>query len=210
MGPISMGGFGSGRGFSGNAMDRERGVRKNFSYDDCAAIWIRQSQHEGRAGQGRMYFEGPVIYSYRSNWPLARIVYGKGNVAFVLVNTDTASVTTSSHLGCVRHAIRSFMGEGHSVFNLNRDAVANWRDVGDGSRENVYAFYAGQFESSMEGACKKRIRQTTRDRYLAECQNYAAEANRFAAAFGDPVQFPRNQSEALAMMLAYQPMQRAA
>ena len=190
----------------GNYMDREKGVKKNFSYDKLAYVWAAQSQREGRAGNGRMFFIDDTIYSYRSSWQLAKLVKSPSGQPCVLVNVQTYSVQTSKHLWCVQTAIRNRL-EGFPVFTMDRDTLAAWYENSQRSHRDTIEYYESEFKSAREESCMPRIRQPRRDRALARCAHVANEANRFVEIFGGTVPFPRNPSEALALMLAYQPTQ---
>lgn len=196
MGPMPMN-FQTGMGYQ-----RERGVRKVFtSYHECASVWVRQTQKEGAAGRGRLYFSGNVIYSYRNSWPLAAIVYGKGDVAYVLVNTQRYGTTTSRHLREVRSAISRYFGEAHTVFEVDTDTLRSVVDFASGGaphakgKEAVYGFYSERLKESLEMAGKARV-SGNRPFHLNRANRLVEDANRFAKAFGDPVQFPTNATEA--------------
>ena len=173
-----------------------RGERRSFgSYDECARVWIRQVQAEGRAGKGRMYFDGETIYSYRASWPLARIIYGPGHVAYVLVNNDRCSPTTSKHLAAVRDAINAYMGEAHSVFNVDTRTVS---EVSERRRTELYEYFSREFADVMHTTDTIRCRKVTRAKLQGRAMYFADEANRFAKIFGDSPPFPSNAAEALA------------
>jgi hypothetical protein len=184
---------------------RQKGVTRLFtSYAECARVWVRQTQDEGAAGRMpggsmRMKFDGPVIYSYGRHFPLARIIYNEANVAYVLVNGDSYSVTTSRHQAEVRSAINSYMGERHSVFYVNTRAVQNC--TGKQGRDAVYAYYEGEFAAAMRRAETPRLRHATREALRSECVYVAEAANRFARVFGDPVPFPTCEAECFAQAL---------
>lgn len=168
---------------------------KTFStLAECATAWARGDYSAGRVGRDRMYFRGSTIYSNRDNWPLAKIVHVNG-VAYVLVNMERISVSTSNHLQHVRSAIRTFFGEEHTVFEMNTDALNNITEL---RRDAAYAYYSENLSVALHDANKARGRLP---QYLDAARHAVSEGNRFAKVFGDPVQFPTNASEALALAL---------
>lgn len=165
---------------------------KTFStLAECATAWARGSYSEGRVGRDRMYFRGNTIYSNRDNWPLAKIEHNFHGVAYVLVNVERISVSTSNHLRHVRDAIRQFFGEAHTVFEMDTNAII-------GRRSDVYKYYSENLSTALAAAGKARGRLPV---YLDAAHHAVSEGNRFASVFGDPVPFPTNPSEALALAL---------
>lgn len=75
-----------------------------FSTDEVPHLWAHQTQESARNAQGNLYFDGPVIYSYGSHFPIAAHVK-KGRKRAILFTTRTYSNTTAKHLGEVRRAI---------------------------------------------------------------------------------------------------------
>lgn len=84
-----------------------RNVMRN--HDETAHVWASQKQESGRAPDGRMFFEGPDLFSYGSHFVIGRIMSTQnGNgPAVVLLNADGYSVSTSKHKhiasGATRH-----------------------------------------------------------------------------------------------------------
>lgn len=74
-------------------------TRKHFNtQEDCAHAWAHQLYDEGSASN--FYFEGPVIYSYGSHFPIA--VLDGHNVFFTL---QSRSVTTALHKNITLSAV---------------------------------------------------------------------------------------------------------
>lgn len=89
-------------------------MRQSFtSYDDCAAVWVQQSQQHGHTPESRMFFEGPVIYSYGTHWEIARFHTDSNGGRYVLVNDsfcaygtgEGSSPTTARQTNEVRQAL---------------------------------------------------------------------------------------------------------
>jgi hypothetical protein len=85
---------------------REKPKRTVFETAMVAHVWAQQNQPYGRNAKATVYFDGPTIYSYGNHFPMAS--FAKPDV--VLVTTDRASVTTSSHISAVRGALRNVSG----------------------------------------------------------------------------------------------------
>jgi hypothetical protein len=83
-------------------------TRETFgSHANTAHAWAQQSHAYGRAGDRRMYFEGPTLYSYGSHFVLGHFLPDayKGK-RVVLVNADKYSVSTSRHQEYMYDALR--------------------------------------------------------------------------------------------------------
>jgi hypothetical protein len=81
---------------------------------EIAHIWAHQKAPEGRNPQANFYFNGRVIYSYGSHFPIARLMEHKGK-KYVLMTTRRYSSVTAQHLYHVRDAITHM-----AVFNVDR------------------------------------------------------------------------------------------
>lgn len=78
------------------------------NHAEVAHKWANQAQSNGRSSDGRMFFEGPSIYSYGHHFEIARFTDKtyKGE-RVILFTTRRYSVSTSNHIGHVSHAIPS-------------------------------------------------------------------------------------------------------
>jgi len=72
-----------------------------FTNQEVFHIFASGTQSQGRSHNGNVYFDGDVLYSYGSHFPLAIKYKGR-----VLLNGDSYSVTTSKHQGQARQALR--------------------------------------------------------------------------------------------------------
>ena len=77
-------------------------MKKVFDNASVAVIFVKQDRPEGRNSNGSIYFEGNVIYSYGSHFPMCKIV---GDTA--LVTNRTYSNTTAKHMNHLHSALRS-------------------------------------------------------------------------------------------------------
>jgi hypothetical protein len=89
--------------------------RKVHDIDQTCHVWAQQTMMEGRAGSGRIFFQGRSIYSYGSHFEMARYagtVTIKGHDKSVttrrvfLINSDKYSPTTSGHTRSMRQALQ--------------------------------------------------------------------------------------------------------
>ena len=68
-----------------------------------AHVWAQQGQSEARSSNGNLWFRDSTIYSYRE--PIAAFVKGTRGRTFVLITSDTFSMTTSQHMSHIRRAL---------------------------------------------------------------------------------------------------------
>jgi hypothetical protein len=80
----------------------------NTNYD-VAHIWANQSRESAKSNNGNFYFNGPVLYSYGSHYPVA-IHLNNGKIAF---NKTSSSMTTES-----KHKNAALRAIGYSSENL--------------------------------------------------------------------------------------------
>jgi len=80
-------------------------VREVLSnHQEVCHYWSNQVQESGRAS--RVFFEGPIIYSYGRHFPMARIINKRRNgKKVILFTTASYSSSTSKHLTYVWRAI---------------------------------------------------------------------------------------------------------
>jgi hypothetical protein len=69
--------------------------------DACVEAYVRQSSDDGRTPNGNIWFEGDVIYSYGTHFPMAVRLPG----GFYVLNGDRYSPTTSNHQRLLFEAI---------------------------------------------------------------------------------------------------------
>jgi hypothetical protein len=80
-------------------------MRHVYPNHEIPHLWAHQSQDEARNSTGSLYFNGPIIYSYGSHFPIARHVSNERGERAVLFTTSHHSVTTSGHCSAVARAI---------------------------------------------------------------------------------------------------------
>lgn len=79
-------------------------MRHVYPTREIPHLWAHQTQETARNPQNNLYFNGPVIFSYRDSFPIARIFQKKGE-SIVLCTTDRYSVTTGGHINLVLRAV---------------------------------------------------------------------------------------------------------
>ncbi len=79
-----------------------------FSGDMLFHVWAQNTQSEGRRSDGRVYFDGPTLYSYGRHFALGHIMPDGAT----LLNADSYSVSTSKHQ---RQTARAARGRTYSV-----------------------------------------------------------------------------------------------
>lgn len=69
------------------------------SHAETAHVFASRSQVSGRAPDGRMYFDGPCLFSYGSHFILARVMIDPANnvPGVALLNSSGYSVSTGKH-----------------------------------------------------------------------------------------------------------------
>lgn len=109
-------------------MPRQKNVHPT---NEVAHLWYHKTQPSARnGGRNNFYFEGPVIYSYGSHFPIARHVEHNGKPA-ILFTTRSYSTTTARHISEVRGAIPSSA----TVFPVANVPRYNIWDVREVARE---------------------------------------------------------------------------
>lgn len=74
-----------------------------FSNSMVAHVWAQQRQRDGRSSNGNLYFNGRVLYSYGSHFPVGIFVAPGGPV---VMNADSYSISTGGHQREARAAVR--------------------------------------------------------------------------------------------------------
>ena len=74
-----------------------------FSGDMLFHVWAQNSQYEGRRSDGRVFFDGPTLYSYGRHFAIGHVMPDGAT----LLNSDSYSISTSKHQGQARAAVRA-------------------------------------------------------------------------------------------------------
>jgi|SRR5579871_45240 hypothetical protein len=86
-------------------MAREKRV---FPTSEVPHLWAHKSKAEARNPQGNLFFEGDVIFSYRTSYPIAsHVTNSRGECAVLFRSGKAYSVTTAGHMSAVRCSIPS-------------------------------------------------------------------------------------------------------
>lgn len=143
--------------------------------DMVAHLWANQSQAEARNAGGTFYFHGDTIYSYGGHFPIARHAMHKGKHA-ILFTTRSYSVTTSSHISMVRHAIK----RDSNVFHVPLTGLVTCH------ADNL-KYFAESIKEALAAPTKARKWKIAE--YKRQANSYARQGNEYAAFFGLKTKF---------------------
>jgi hypothetical protein len=140
-------------------------IRHVYPTDMVAHLWAHRSQESARNGNN-FYFDGDMIYSYGSHFPIARHVETKRGSA-VLFTTRSYSATTAGHKCIVEGACRHL-----TVFHVQH--------VCDTNRKGQFDEYRERY---VELARKYSRARSNKPWILGSLRDLVDEANRFAEFF---------------------------
>ena len=143
-------------------------MRKVFNSRNVAHLWAHQTQDSARNSNRSFYFDGKVIYSYGTHFPIA---CHWGSV--ILFTTREYSVTTRKHKSDVRHAIPN----SKTVFNVPNVLA----DSPTSHLENCIA-YVETIENLL-GKCGRARSSWTREYLYRNVGSAAAEYNAYVLHF---------------------------
>ncbi len=146
-----------------------------FPSDEIPHLWAHKVQGSARNARHNLYFDGDVIYSYGSHFPIARhITNDKGKNA-VLFTIRDYSVTTSKHKSMVRSAIPDSL----PVFDVPEMGI-RW-----GTGEPNHSDNLKYFQSKLDEAIEKSARaRKCGDWHLKTAQEYRDTMRNYARFFG--------------------------
>lgn len=178
-------------------MERQRGVRKVFrSYDDCALAWASESQDEGRAGGGRMFFHRGTIYSYGHHFPMGVIRHlGESGANAVFLNSDRYSVTTSRHQREVETAANRYFSEA-SKFYVPTHVLKDLADRGNSVLLGCTNLFRHALAESKELMEKSRRARSRKSEHVQGALRALRQCNRVAEFFGLKQPFALNAESA--------------
>jgi len=190
--------------------------------DEIAHLWAHQAQDAARNPQGNFYFTGDTIYSYGSHFPIAKIVtvpkgHNKGKQAVLFTNKGY-SKTTAKHVKAVYSAIHRYDRaiDGGTWVQADRPvfSVEIPRSTSDYDMRHLLQEWDKRINYATTNAADtpKGTRETTKAKLFHTLVQIVANANAFAAYFGERKRWkvPANL-EALAVKLraAHEKEQRA-
>lgn len=109
-----------------------RPKQRRYTFGDhwnTAHVWAQQNPetYSGQSGDGRINFEGPVIYSFGDHFPMARFVGTYQGRRVVLVNSDKYSVSTTQHQSCTSGALKRVQPDADITISLPTKFLSNAR-----------------------------------------------------------------------------------
>ncbi len=132
---------------------------------DVAHYWANQNQESLSNANGSFYYNGDIIFSYGSHFPIARHL---NNI--VLMTTGSYSNTTGKHISLVNSAISH-----KTIFNVVDVMACNKKQ-----HENNFSDYNERFIDTI----KKAVRARSNKSWLLEsAERLANEANDYAEYF---------------------------
>jgi hypothetical protein len=148
-------------------------IRETFNGKDAVAhAWSRQDQERGREADktgGRIFFEGPTIYSYGHHFPIATFFQRKGAEKVVLFTTREYSPTTSAHISAARGAVSH-----HRIIYCQSPTDAERGIHGDNMRD---------WETRAQVWANKLAKATKPEKYLSEISKLRAQMQEYADYF---------------------------
>lgn len=155
-------------------------------------LWAHQTQEHARNSTRNLFFNGPVIYSYGSHFPIAVHVKNESGERAVLFTTASYSSTTARHVACVRRAVWRMP----NVFDVDLEAAATRGHYRLGSRfmdDTRVLKVASEFVPDYESRIKSHAEQVATSRKeelkvhrLSELESLIEQANHFCAFFSLP------------------------
>lgn len=150
-------------------------IRETFKGKDAVAhAWARQGQDRGREADrigGRIFFEGPTIFSYGHHFPIATFFRRNKNAEkVVLFTTGSYSSTTAQHIWAARAAVSHF----RFLYCL-KPLQAAAGDHADNMRD---------FESNAQSIALKLAKAIKPERYIEAIAKERARMEEYAAYFG--------------------------
>jgi len=145
-------------------------MKKVFSKpEDVAHLWANRHQDEARTPTSNFYFNGDIIYSYGSHFPIARIMED-GTVMFTL---DTYSNTTAKHISVVRSAC-SFRKKVY-CYKIN-----TYKDVSGWDHKSNFDIWQRHIEDNLKSLARAR----KPEKYIGAIENLQEEIKKYADYFG--------------------------
>lgn len=152
-------------------------------------LWAHQTQDHARNSNSSLFFNGPVIYSYGSHFPIAVHVKNVSGEHAVLFTTASYSNTTAGHIACVRRAVWHMP----NVFDVDLQAAATKGHHGLSSRFmddtrvlKVASEFVPDYEASIKSLAEhvaKTRKEELKVHRLSELESLIEQANRFCAFF---------------------------
>jgi hypothetical protein len=156
-------------------------MRTVVSNSEVTHLWAHKAQRHARSGNGNLYFQDGVIYSYGSHFPIARHATGKDSQAGILFTTEKNSATTSHHITLVRRAIPPDV----PVFNVLYMHFGFTEEEDKYQHTRNLARYASEAIEHVDKCARARL-ATSKEYYHQQAVDLRSEALSYATFFGLP------------------------
>lgn len=148
---------------------------------EIAHLWAHQTQPYASNQQRNFYFKDDTIFSYRDDWPLAKLVSNKAGALAVLVNTERYSSTTSGHLSMVERAIPP----SRVRFEVGPADIY----CTDNPHQDILKHYLSECTKALAKAGKARRAYSLKG-HLSEFEKYHHMAIAYSTFYDIPFRFP--------------------
>lgn len=139
-----------------------------------AHLWANRSQPHAQTSNGSFFFSGATLYSYGSHYVVGHWMpdaYARDGLPLVLLNDNSASVTTSRHQSEARHALA-----GVSRLYVPGIEESDVRGIAHFGAGRIVETLLGAMRKAADAAALPRIRETTRARHLETAAQLRADA----------------------------------
>lgn len=153
-------------------------MKRYRNHPELAHAWANGLSNDGKCGT--MYFEDNKIYSYGSNYEIARIVAAPNGLRFAFINSNGYGNSTAKHTNHVRHAIPHGIRDMFVPFFR-----AGWRDhyFDEARLEEVVQSVMQEIENSIQ----KQLRARENHYYFEIAQHRLADVVVVCEAFNIPI-----------------------
>lgn len=139
-----------------------------------AHLWANRSQPHAQTSNGSFFFSGATLYSYGAHYVVGHWMpdaYARDGLPLVLLNDNSASITTSRHQSEARHALA-----GVSRLHVPGIEECDVRGVALFGAGRIVETLLGAMRKAADAAALPRIRATTRADRIGDIAQLRADA----------------------------------
>lgn len=157
-------------------------MRTVFTNREIPHLWMHKTQPHARNANGSFYFNGDIIYSWGSHFPIARHVTNANGQDAILFNARGYSQSTSQHKSLVRRSIPSSA----TVFKVPV-LTTRWNLILESyDHKRNLEHYKDNFTIALNKAARARL-QGMKDHWVSEAHSFRSGAIEYAKFFDLPV-----------------------